>query len=42
MNGDRECPVCEEITLVEKGITKWECLKCGKVFDEKLLDGEEL
>ncbi|MFS0855191.1 hypothetical protein [Paenibacillus taichungensis] len=38
MIGDRECPVCEEDTLVEAGSTKWRCLKCKEVFDENYLD----
>lgn len=38
MTGDRECPECEEITLVENGIRKWECLKCGSEYDEEWLD----
>jgi len=36
--GDRECPECEEYSLVEKGLTKWKCLLCERVYDEKDLD----
>jgi ribosomal protein S27AE len=39
--GDRECPNCCEDTLIEDGLSKWKCLKCGEVFDEKWLDEAE-
>ena len=39
--GDRECPNCQEDTLIEKGLSKWECLKCGEIFDEAFLDEDE-
>lgn len=38
--GDRECPECEEYTLIEEGLTKWKCLKCGEIFDETLFEGD--
>ncbi|AJA41483.1 hypothetical protein AXJ14_gp164 [Geobacillus virus E3] len=41
MVGDRECPNCEEISLVEHGLTKWKCLICGEIYDEKDLDSDE-
>lgn len=41
--GDRECPDCQEETLIEKGLTEWECTKCGRVYEEGWIDdGEEL
>jgi ribosomal protein S27AE len=39
--GDRECPNCEDISLVEHGLTKWKCLICGQIFDEEDLDSSE-
>lgn len=39
--GDRECPNCQEDTLIEHTLTKWKCLVCNEIFDEKYLDGEE-
>ncbi|WP_215154196.1 hypothetical protein [Paenibacillus sp. ISL-20] len=36
--GDRECPICEEDTLIEHSLTKWKCLKCGEMFEEEWLD----
>ena len=36
--GDRECPNCEEDTLIEDGLNKWKCLKCHEIFDEESLD----
>lgn len=36
--GDRECPSCGEMSLLEKGLKKWECLICHDVFDEVFLD----
>lgn len=42
--GDRECPVCEEESLVETSLTKWKCLnpKCGVVLDDKFLDETDI
>jgi ribosomal protein L37AE/L43A len=39
--GDRECPNCEEDTLIEEGLNNWKCLKCDQVFSESDLDGDE-
>ncbi|MDF2533946.1 MAG: hypothetical protein K0R18_103 [Bacillales bacterium] len=39
--GDRECPNCEEDSLVEESLSKWKCLICKEVFDEAFLDPEE-
>lgn len=42
--GDRECPTCVKISLVEIGLIKWKCLnpECGEEFDSDFLDeGEE-
>ncbi|MGG1664468.1 hypothetical protein [Brevibacillus sp. NRS-1366] len=39
--GDRECPICEEDTLIESSLGKWKCLKCNEVFDEEFLDATE-
>lgn len=39
--GDRECPECEKISLVEYGTHKWRCLNCGAIFDEDYLDDAE-
>lgn len=36
--GDRVCPDCNEMSLVEKGLTKWKCLNCGEEFTTKELD----
>jgi ribosomal protein L37AE/L43A len=40
-NGDRECLECQINSLIEDGLTKWKCLKCGRIFDEEYLEGEE-
>ncbi|MFS0841200.1 hypothetical protein [Paenibacillus sp. 1P03SA] len=40
--GDRECPDCEEESLIEISLTKRKCLKCKEIFDEEFLDdGDE-
>lgn len=39
--GDRTCPECEKITLIEHGLDKWKCLLCGKIWDEDWLDESE-
>lgn len=36
--GDRICPDCNECTLVEKGLTTWECLQCDNIYTETELD----
>jgi hypothetical protein len=41
MMGDRECFNCEEISLIEYGLTKWKCLICGEIYDENDLDSNE-
>lgn len=40
--GDRECPNCEQESLVEKGLTKWVCLnpECGEEYTEEDLDAD--
>lgn len=42
MGGDRICPSCEEESLIEKGLTTWECLnlKCKDTFKEEDLDAD--
>jgi DNA-directed RNA polymerase subunit RPC12/RpoP len=37
-DGDRICPNCETLNLVEESLTKWKCLKCQKTYDEEWLD----
>lgn len=40
--GDRECPECETMSLIEKGSAQWACLNCKETFDDKYIDcGEE-
>lgn len=36
--GDRECPDCGIVSLLEYGNSKWKCLKCKEIFDEEFLD----
>lgn len=39
--GDRKCPACEEISLIENSLTTWKCLHCHEMFDEEYLDDGE-
>lgn len=41
MVGDRECPECEEVSLVEYGLDRWKCLLCEKIYNTEWLDGCE-
>lgn len=41
ITGDRECPNCGEVSLIEEGATQWVCLNCGEIYDEKDLDYSE-
>lgn len=38
--GDRMCPDCNEMSLVEKSLTKWKCLNCEGEFTTKELDAD--
>ena len=38
VKGDRECPSCEQISLVECSSTKWKCLTCEEIFTDEYLD----
>jgi len=38
MNGDRECPNCEQMSLLETNLNKWKCELCDSEFDEEWLD----
>lgn len=40
-SGDRECPNCQQDSLVESSSKKWKCLICENVYDEKCLDASE-
>lgn len=41
--GDRECPSCGKISLIENSINTWKCTNkdCSEVFDEEYLDCSE-
>jgi len=41
MNGDRECPECEQMSLFETSLNKWKCEICDKEFDSEWLDEKE-
>lgn len=36
--GDRECPICGEMSLIEEESNMWICLICKEVFNEFDLD----
>lgn len=36
--GDRECPSCLNISLIEKSMFVWKCTICKEEFDEDYLD----
>lgn len=40
MVGDRECPSCGKVSLIERGLYKWVCTNenCKEEFDEEYLD----
>ena len=42
LNGDRICPHCDRMSLLEDGLTTWKCSNpaCGEVYTEEELDAD--